>query len=106
MNYIKSLIDGKLEQFKQQIETSLYSKLSEKLDEVKIDVASDIYNEGRCVPCSQKMNEGKQRLEDMSIEDCTKSLVDSKDMKEEDAAEECRRMQRVHTQNTNRQTQK
>lgn len=93
MKYIKPLIDGNLEQFKQNIEASLYAKLSQKLDEVKTDVASDIYNEGRCVPCSRQIQESKN-LEDMTKEECKQYLMDSKDMSEEDAAEECRRMRR------------
>ena len=57
MSYIKSLINKNLEQFKQNIETSLYTKLADKLDEVKKDVAANIYNEGTCVPCGKKINE-------------------------------------------------
>lgn len=74
MKYIKPLIDGNLEQFKQNIEASLYAKLSEKLDEVKTDVASDIYNEGRCVPCSQKINEGKKGDCRAKYEDCLQEV--------------------------------
>jgi hypothetical protein len=73
MKYIKPLIDKNLEQFRQNIESSLYAKLSEKLDEVKVDVASDIYNEGRCVPCSQKMNEETQDCDEL-YEDCMEEV--------------------------------
>lgn len=74
MKYIKPLIDKNLEQFRQNIEASLYSKLSEKLDEVKTDVASDIYNEGRCVPCSQKMNEETKKDCDEMYRDCMEEV--------------------------------
>ena len=74
MSNIKKLIDGDIEGFKNNIETLLYSKLKEKIDEVKIDVASDIYNEGRCVPCSQKINEGKKGDCRAKYEDCLQEV--------------------------------
>jgi len=74
MAYIKNLIDGNIDEFKTNIDSTLYTKLSEKLDELKIDVASDIYNEGRCVPCSQKINEGKKGDCKAEYEDCLQEV--------------------------------
>lgn len=74
MSKIKKLIDGNIEEFKTEIETSLYSKLKEKMDETKVEVASNIYNEGRCVPCSQKINEGKKGDCKAEYEDCLQEV--------------------------------
>lgn len=93
MSYIKNLIDGNIEQLRRDVEASLYSKLNAKLHEKRVEVASNIYNEGECLPCSRQIQESK-KLEDMTKEECKQYLMDSKDMSEEDAAEECRRMRR------------
>jgi hypothetical protein len=86
MEFIKPLINNSLEEFKQNIETSLYTKLAKKLDEVKIDAASNVYNEGKCVPCMKKVNEGKKHD---SYEDCVEFYMDAKDYSQEDARREC-----------------
>jgi hypothetical protein len=86
MNYVKELINNNLEQFKQNIESSLYAKLAKKLDEVKIDAASNVYNEGKCVPCMKKVNEGKKHD---SYKDCVEFYMDAKDYSQEDARREC-----------------
>ena len=87
MSYIKNLINGNIEQLRMDVEAALYSKLDAKLDEKRVEVASDIYNEGKCVPCSKQVNESK--LEDMDHEDCVEHLMDSKDMSKEEASKEC-----------------
>lgn len=56
MNNVKSLIQGEIEQFKANIEASLYAKLASNLEDAKVGVASQIYNEGACVPCENKSN--------------------------------------------------
>ena len=66
--------------------TSLYSKLSAKLNELRKTVAADIYNEGKCVPCMKKVNEGKKHD---SYEDCVEFYMDAKDYSQEDARREC-----------------
>jgi hypothetical protein len=85
MNFIQKLIDGNLEEFKNNIEANLYSKLSSKLDEIRVEVASEIYNEEKCVPCDKKINEAKHD----SYEDCVEFYMNAKDYSREDARREC-----------------
>lgn len=84
MSYIKELLDGNIEQFKNNLESALYAKLASQLGEVKKDVAANIYNEGTCVPCGKKINEAKHD----SYEECVKYYIDL-DWPPEAARTEC-----------------
>ena len=86
MEYLENLVNNNIENFKNNVETSLYSKLSAKLNELRKTVAADIYNEGKCVPCMKKVNEGKKHD---SYEDCVEFYMDAKDYSQEDARREC-----------------
>jgi len=99
MEYLKNLINNNIENFKNNVEASLFAKLDAKLNEKRTQVVSNIYNEGKCVPCSKQVNESK--LEDMDHDDCVEYLMDSKDMSREEASTECGHLRRKLRKQTN-----